>query len=158
MNARRLLAYLDESQSHHILDPDTYVLAASVCEPAVLEASREQVAALRLRGERKLHWRDESASRRRKIPSAIAEMPLHHVIVVRNGLPGERSERRRRLCLNRMLYELDMGEVHLATFESRGAADDRRDRQLVDIMRASQSILGQARQQKATRHPNERTH
>jgi len=88
---------------------------------------------------------DRPPSRRRKIAAAIAELPLRHVIVVRNGLPGERAERRRRLCLNRMLYDLDAAEVHIATFESRGAPDDRRDRQLVDTMRASQSISGQLR-------------
>lgn len=145
MSARHLRAYLDESQSHHKEDPDTYLLAATVCGPDELEAAREQITGLRLRGQRKLHWHDESHRRRRKIAQAIAELPLEHLVVVRNGLPGERVERRRRLCLERMLYELDTAEVGTATFESRGPADDKRDRQMVDTLRTSRTISGSLR-------------
>ena len=144
-SSRQLIAFLDESQSHHDLDPDTYVLAASVCAPAMLEPARDVVSGLRLKGQRKLHWRDESDPRRRLIIRTIAEIPLEHVIVVRDGQAGERPERRRRQCMERMLYELDHLAVATATFESRGRPDDRRDRAMLDAMRARKMVNSELR-------------
>lgn len=142
---RPFRAYLDESQSNHKLDPDTYLLAATVCTPDVVEDVRDQVTGLKARGAHKLHWRDESHARRRRVSQAIAELPLDHVVVIRTGLPGEKSERRRRLCLERMLYELDTGQVGAATFESRGPADDKRDRTMVDTLRSRRTISSDLR-------------
>ena len=142
---RELVAFLDESQSHRDLDPDTYVLAASVCAPVMLQPARHALSNLRLKGQRKLHWRDESEPRRQLITDMIAEMPLEHVIVVRDGRAGERPERRRRHCMERMLYELDQLAVATATFESRGRPDDRRDRAMLDALRARKMITSELR-------------
>lgn len=142
---RQLVAFLDESQSHRDLDPDTYVLAASVCAPVMLQPARHALSNLRLKGQRKLHWRDESEPRRQLITDMIAEMPLEHVIVVRDGRAGERPERRRRHCMERMLYELDQLAVATATFESRGRPDDRRDRAMLDALRARKMITSELR-------------
>lgn len=143
--ARRLLAFIDESQSNRRLDPETYILAAGVCDPVIADAVRTAVSALRLKGQRKLHWRDESLKRRLVIAEAIARLPLEHLIVVRDGTEGERVERRRRLCLERLLYELDQLHVACATFESRGAADDRRDRSMLDALRARRTVSASLR-------------
>lgn len=139
------MAHLDESQSHPELDPDTYVLAATVGDPSVLELARRVLLGLRLKGQRKLHWRDESDPRRRLITDAIAAIPLEHVIIVRDGRTGERPERRRRHCIERMLYELDNLNVATATFESRGRADDGRDRAMLDAMRARKVVTSELR-------------
>jgi hypothetical protein len=139
------MAFLDESQSYRDLDPDTYVLAASVCGPAMLQPARDTISSLRLRGQRKLHWRDESGPRRQLITDTIAEMPLEHVIVVRDGRTSERPERLRRHCMERMLYELDQLAVATATFESRGRADDGRDRAMLDALRARKMITSELR-------------
>ena len=50
-----------------------------------------------------------------------------HVVVVRDGQPGEKPERRRRHYMERLLYELDSLDIDSVTFESRGPKDDKRD-------------------------------
>jgi hypothetical protein len=55
----------------------------------------------------------------------IAAAPLLHLVVVRDGQPGEKPERRRRHCLERLLHELDQLSVGTVTFESRGSKDDK---------------------------------
>jgi len=137
---RTSAAFLDESQPNRALDPHTYVLAATVCDAAAIVTSREAIAALKLRGQLKLHWHDESAKRRMEITECIAGMSLRHFAVVRDGRPGETSERRRRHCLERMLYELDGFEIATVCFESRGPKDDRRDRDMLDALRARKVI------------------
>lgn len=67
-------------------------------------------------------------------------MPLRHLVVVRDGRPGERPERRRRHCLERLLYELDQLDVGTVTFESRGPRDDKRDRDMLDALRAQHAV------------------
>lgn len=146
MTARRLLhAFLDESQSDRARDPFCYVLAAGICAPADIDAARAGMERLRLRGQRKVHWRDESARRRRQVTAGIAALPLQHVVVVRDGRAGETAERRRRHCLERMLYELDQLGIETAIFESRGPADDRRDRAMLDALRARQVVSPELR-------------
>jgi hypothetical protein len=138
--ARQLLAFVDESQSHQQLDPNCYVLAAGLCEPEHIDAARAGMAALQLPGQHKVHWRDESPKRRSEIVDVIAGLPLQHLVVVRDGRAGEKPERRRRHCLERLLYELDGLHVGSVTFESRGRHDDRRDRVMLDRLRARKVV------------------
>lgn len=140
LDIRTSAAFLDESQSDRQRDPNSYLLAAAVCSPEVLAPARDAISALKLRGQVKLHWRSESDKRRRLIAEAVAGLPLDHLVVVRDGRPGERTERRRRHCLEQMLYELDQLKVATATFESRGPKDDRRDRQMLDALRTQHYV------------------
>jgi len=127
---------VDRGLRDHQRDPDVYMLAAAVCGHSALTPAREAITALRLKGQVKLHWHDESDKRRQLITETIAGLRLDHLVVVRDGQPGEKPERRRRHCLERMLWELDQLEVGIATFESRGPVDDRRDRLMLDALRA----------------------
>jgi hypothetical protein len=43
---------------------------------------------LRSRGQIKVRWRDESTTRRRHIAVAVAESPLQHLVVIRDGRPN----------------------------------------------------------------------
>lgn len=138
--ARTRTAFVAESQSNSARDPDTYILTAAICDSRALTAARQVIAALRAKGERKLHWRDEGGKRRQEIVEAIAGVPLQHIVVVRDGMPGERPERRRRHCLERLLYELDQLGVGTVTFESRGPRDDKRDRDMLDALRARRAV------------------
>jgi hypothetical protein len=135
-------AWVDESGSDGKADPDTYLLAAAICEVATAELARASLRSLLSPGQRKLHWRDESDKRRRQIVEHLAGMHLEHVVVVRNGMPGERFERRRRKCLNRLLVELDGMAVDHVVLESRGAADDRRDRKVLEYLRQNHALQG----------------
>ena len=101
---------------------------------------RQEVAGLCLKGQQKLHWRDESDKRRRQIAEFIAQLPLEHVVVVRNGHPDDRPERRRRHAMERLLHELDQADVKDVAFESRGGRNDNRDRDMLDALRARKTV------------------
>jgi hypothetical protein len=137
---RTTVAFADESQSNSVLDPCTYMLAAALCDGPALTAAREEIAALLLKGQHKVHWRDEGDKRRQEIAATIAAVPLRHLVVVRDGQTGERLERRRRHCLERLLHELDQVGVATVIFESRGPKDDKRDRDLLDALRAKKTV------------------
>lgn len=87
-----------------------------------------------------MHWRDESDKRRHLVTEGVAALPLQHVVVIRDGRDSESVERRRRHCLERMLFELDALRIGIATFESRGSADDKRDRDMLDALRARKIV------------------
>jgi hypothetical protein len=126
------------------------VLAAAVCDGPAVSAAREAVAALRLKGQRKVHWRDEGDKRRQEIAEAISAVPLRHLVVVRDGQTGERPERQRRHCLERLLHELDRMDVATVTFESRGPKDDKRDRDMLDALRAKKVVAADLRMEHMT--------
>jgi hypothetical protein len=138
-------AFLDESQSEARIDPHTYILAAVICKDFRLAEIRSRIAALKLRGQVKLHWRSESDKRRQLIAETFASLPLECLVVVRDGRVGERAERRRRHCLDRMFCELDQLGVTSAVFESRGAKDDRRDLEMLQFMRGRKAVSSRLR-------------
>ena len=144
MSTRVLRAYVDESLSDHQRDPGTYILAAGIADPEDHDQIRGQLRQLRLRGQHKLHWRDESSKRQQLIITTIEQLPLTHLIVVRDE-DTSRPERRRRLCMERLLFELDQLQIATATFESRGPADDKRDRDMVGQLRARKTITSALR-------------
>lgn len=131
-----LLAFGDESGSDRRLDPDTYILAAAVIDASHLEDVREMARRMRLPGAMKAHWRDDSAKRHTAVIGIISDMPIEGVVVARRGPSGEAPERRRRKCLEQFLFSIEEFGCTQVTLESRGLADDRRDRTLLDTMRA----------------------
>lgn len=62
-------AYVDESESNQRLDPHTYLLAAALIDDEHTAEARAEVRGLLRPGQRKLHWRDESAESRARITS-----------------------------------------------------------------------------------------
>ena len=136
-------AWVDESGSDHVQDPGTYALAAAIGRLRDEDEVRRQLQRLRLPGQVKLHWRDESERRRTSISRAVAGLDLQHLVVVRCGADLERTERRRRKCLERLLYELEAQTVTEVVLESRGGSDDRRDIQMLNALRG-QKRLGAA--------------
>ena len=121
-------------------DACAYILAATICQTTDLPTLRQKVASLRLKGQQKVHWRDESDKRRRQIAEFIALLPLEHVVVVRKGHPDDGPERRRRHAMERLLYELDQANVRDVAFESRGSRNDNRDRDMLDALRARKTV------------------
>lgn len=142
-DALDLTAFGDESESVRLKDPDTYILVATLCSNLEHEDLRDTMRSLLPRGQRKVHWRETTNDReRRRIIDAVAGAGVEHVVVVRDGSPGERPERRRRHCLERLCYELDQLGVSRLLLESRGPADDKRDRNLLDTMLAKRTLPG----------------
>jgi hypothetical protein len=137
-------AYVDESEPDPRADPGAYLLAAAVLPVEQLQAARDAVSALRLRGQRKLHWPDENDQRRKLLTAAIAELEALYVVVVR--VEGtESSERRRQLCLRRLLCELGGAKVGNIYLESREAKQNGRDLPLLDALRAENAISPRGR-------------
>ena len=135
-----IVAFVDESEPHQQTDPGTYILTATLCSRSDIAAIRTVLKGLKPRGSAKLHWKDEPARRRVELVGALSALPLDHVIVVRKGPSAMTSERRRRLCLTRMFHELAERGVDELIAESRGPADDRRDRGLLDALRAQRQV------------------
>jgi len=132
-------AYVDESQPDPRADPGAYLLAAAMLPTEDLQAARAAVRSLLLRGQRKLHWRDENEQRRKLLTAAVADIEALHLVVVRVDLQAS-SERRRRLCLRRLLCELDAAGVAQVHLEAREARQNGRDLQLLGALRAQQAI------------------
>lgn len=132
-------AYVDEAHSASTEPQGRYILAASLLADEDAEGARRVLAALRRTGP-KLHWRDEGDRRRLQVAQAVAEVPALHVVVNLTASTQMRVERMRRLCLIRLLIELDSLGVGRVVAESRGSADDGRDRALLDALRAQRAL------------------
>ncbi|GAA4849195.1 hypothetical protein GCM10023221_30620 [Luteimicrobium xylanilyticum] len=133
-------AWGDESGSVSSVDPGTYLMAAVVVEPPAVEELRDAMRPLLLPGQKKAHWRGDSDTRHDVVSAVVADLPLDAVVVVRCGPDRDRDERRRRKCFEVLAPLLaDLGCTEL-TLESRGVRDDRRDRDMLDALRASRRL------------------
>jgi len=81
-------------------------------------------------------------ARHDRVVDVITRLPLTAVVVVRQGPQAEPDERRRRKCFEVLLLELiEAGCVELV-LESRGTRADKRDRDLLDALRARKQATG----------------
>jgi hypothetical protein len=93
-----------------------------------------------LKGQHKVHWHNESDKRRRQITEFIALLPLEHMVIIRNGHPDDRPERRRRHAMECLLYELDQADVRQIAFEARDSRNDNRDREMLNAIRSRRVV------------------
>jgi hypothetical protein len=135
-----LRAWGDESGSVPQVDPGAYVLSAVSVPPGRIDEVRDRMAQLRRPSEKKLHWRGDSRARHERVLRELAGADVDAVVVVRIGRQDERPERQRRKCLEHFLGAL--GGIDHLTLESRGSGLDRRDRDLIDALRASRRLGG----------------
>jgi hypothetical protein len=118
----------------------TYTMAAVITDSARCDELRRELAGLSIKPGVRLHWVGESVKRRDLIAEAIAQMDIAAILTVGTPMERSRQERARRCCLEQLLYELDQFGVSQAWLESRTAAQDRRDLQLVDSARRKRLI------------------
>jgi hypothetical protein len=136
-----LHAWVDESMQMPGPERDgLYLLAAAVASPATCDPMRESLRELILKGAQRLHWRDESAPRRAKIASAIADHDLVHVVVVGAPIDTKRQERARRQCLERLVFELGILDVSQVWLESRTQSLNDRDRRMFAALHAKHAM------------------
>lgn len=132
-------ALIDETQSG-----SEYLLAAViVIEPHRLHLQQEALA-LRVGG-RKLHWHDESATRRAHLVHKLSAMPISSVVTVRSARVAEDDERSQRKCLEGLLVELDNRHVDQAVLEAREPSQNRRDMDLVARLRQGRRLRSRLR-------------
>ncbi len=131
----------DESESQFRLDPGAYVLAtALVASPADLDVIRLGMQSLRPPGAKKVHWKDDDSRRHRLVVELMLDLPFAALVVVRVGTVTDRHERRRRKCLEELLPRLGDAGCEELTLESRGQADDRKDRDMHNYLRRAHRL------------------
>jgi hypothetical protein len=123
-------AYVDESMTQR--GRRFYVLAAAVVAAQHVAKLEAELRDLRVGRETKLHWRAEDQRRRRRIVSAVAEMPIASIVVV--GSAMDREERARRQCMESLLPLLQHAGVRRVWRETRTPTQDRLDREHVAAM------------------------
>lgn len=87
-----------------------------------------------------MHWNDEGAKRRRAIAAALCESDVTHTVVIGTPVDPRRQERARRLCQERLLFELAVLGVTRARVESRTQSLNAQDKTLIAALRSRQAI------------------
>lgn len=128
-------AYVDESEPGGGLDHTTYVLAAVLVIHDAVHDARSAVEDARPRGMRKLHWR-EAIDVQRRAWIELLRFAVEVVVIHYDGDPA-RAERRRRRCLERLVFELETRGVTELVLESRGPKADHGDRRMLDAFRGT---------------------
>ena len=122
------VAFLDESRALRPFDTKVYMVCAALVEVERINDVRVGLEPLRLPGQKKLHWTDESISRKLDIAKAIADLDNMNAIVSHYGEASGKEERFRRKCLEQIYYELDQMGINRVVMESRSKHQDAKDR------------------------------
>lgn len=130
-----LTAWGDESGSDKKRDPGSYLLGAALIPALQVADARRIAASLKIPGRTKAHWREDIDARHDEVISLIDEMHINSLIIVRQCDLSEKDERRRRICLEQFLYQLEQRGVTQLTLESRGLVADKRDTELLGALR-----------------------
>jgi hypothetical protein len=137
-------AFVDESEPGDQRDPGAYILAAVVVDSVEVQtAVSALLAALKPRSAKKLHWTESDSRHRMQVMSVLAGQPVSFMGVVTVTAPRVKSERRRRVTLERLVFELLVAGVDHIVLESRGPAD-KKDRAHLDALR-SRRLIGRVR-------------
>lgn len=126
-------AYVDESEPGGGLDHTVYVLAAVVVMDERGDDARAAVRDRTPRRMRKLHWYEALPTQRVSWLDLLRRAV--DVIVIRYEGAAARAERRRRHCLERLVWELEHRAVERLVLESRGTVGDAGDRSMFDALR-----------------------
>jgi hypothetical protein len=120
-------AYVDESARVSISGA-CYVLAAVLVPSDRADEVRGMVRGLRPPREPRLHWHKVRAGSRPGLAAAVRALDIDAVVVATRDVRHRNSERARRRCLVRLLWELDQRAARDVVFETRKHqdADDRR--------------------------------
>ncbi|GAA1527527.1 hypothetical protein GCM10009730_40610 [Streptomyces albidochromogenes] len=132
-----LIAFCDESLRCRADGAGIYILAAVLLPSHRVQPTRDAMATLLLKGQRKLHWRDESARRRRLLTRQTASVEPEIVIATWCRMDSAHQERARSKAMQSLLAALADRGVTQTVFESRGTARDNGDlRGLTGLRRA----------------------
>lgn len=135
-----LTAYIDESLREAV--SGLYVLA-SVTVPGERAEGVRGVLRAGLRNRRpRFHWTDEQSADREAMTKVVSDLALPGLVVVASPMDPRRSERARRVCLTRLLWELGQRGVHEVVLESRQGLDGDDRVHIVRVQRAGYLAAG----------------
>lgn len=120
-----------------------YLLVATVADPATCDPIRDTLRGRLVKRQPRWHWRTESAKRRLEMAEVIAGFSLAHTVVIGAPVNERRQERARRICMERLYFELHSREVDTVWVESRHESLNRRDREMVDALRGK-GVIGES--------------
>lgn len=123
-----------------VLTEGMYLLAATIADPANCDHARDVLRGLLPGRAPRLHWKDSDRRSRRRISTVVAELNLMHTVVIGVPLDQQRQERARRLCMQRLLHELNQLDVSHVWVESRTHSLNRRDMRMIDALRSQRVI------------------
>ncbi|MET3636996.1 DUF3800 domain-containing protein [Curtobacterium oceanosedimentum] len=126
-------AYVDESEPGGGLAHTVYVMAAVLVADDRTDELRAAVRMTTPERMRKLHWYEALLSQRLTWIGLLAH--AISVVVVRYGGAPARAERRRRRCIERLIWELEQRDVPSVVIESRGRARDAGDVSMLESLR-----------------------
>jgi hypothetical protein len=134
-------AFVDESEPGVRRDPGVYILGAVSVPSDHSDEVRDRLRALKPRSANKLHWTESDGRHRAEIVALLCALPVVAAGIVSLTDVAVRSERRRRLAIERLIVELTASGVDRIVFESRGPSD-RHDRAHIDGLRAKRIVSG----------------
>lgn len=138
----QFVAYVDESSAPRVPNLQEYMVCAAIVDPDDAETIREALYPLRLRGQIKLHWTDESNSRRKKIVETLASIDSMQAIITHRSEPSRKTERFRRKCLEQMYYELSNMQIQDVVLESRQETQNKKDREHIVALQGQGQCAG----------------
>ncbi|WP_410639332.1 DUF3800 domain-containing protein [Amycolatopsis sp. lyj-346] len=110
-------AFVDESARG-----GSYLLCATIVEPAHLSTTRRALASLLLRGARELHFKKEKEPRRRMLIDRMAGMPVT-TRLYRGACTPKTEEAARQRCLTLLAEHLLGLQAHRLVLDSRNHRD-----------------------------------
>ncbi|MEK6311888.1 MAG: DUF3800 domain-containing protein [Curtobacterium sp.] len=126
-------AYVDESEPAGRLDHTVYVMAAVLIDASDSDDVRAAVLRATPKRIRKLHWYEALGGQRLTWLGLLTRAVS--VVVVRYDRTPARSERRRRRCIERLVWELEQRDVHALVVESRSRIRDASDVSMLESLR-----------------------
>lgn len=130
-------AYVDESARVSGATA-CYVMAAVLVPSERADEVRVTVRGLRPPREPRLHWHKVRAASRPRLAAAVRAMDIDAVVVATRDVQHRNSERARRRCLVRLLWELDQRAARDVVFETRKHQDGDDRRVIAAAVRAGQ--------------------
>jgi hypothetical protein len=121
-------AFADESSANRGENQQEYLIGAALIPADKCDTLRDAIRPLLLPGQIKLHWTDESESRRRTIIAHLCELEPMNVVIAHLSARQKKTERFRRKCLGDFYSEMVEMGVNDVTLESRSPQQDKRDR------------------------------
>ena len=111
--------YIDESSAKH------YLIAAALVNQADKTALRKALSQLRMPGQNRLHFVDESDQRRRKILSTLTQLNTRTVLVISENKNHKEARSRCLTAVMKRASELEVKQVVLEMDDSTFDFDER---------------------------------